>query len=165
MSALYELAAEYRAARDRMEESGFDKQTIADTLDGMAGDFEAKAIAIAKIARNLEADADAISDAIKAMCERSAIIASRAATLRKYLMDSMVATGIRKVSCPYFVVSVHNNPPAVVVEDEDHIPAQFWVQQSPPPARIDKVALKASINAGDEVPGARIESSTRVDIK
>ncbi len=162
---LFELSAEYRAAHERMEESGFDAQTIADTLDGLVGDFEAKAIAVAKFARNLEAEADAISDAIKAMHERASATANRAGILRKYLMDSMVATGIRKVACPYFVVSVHNNPPAVIIEDEDRIPQRFWVRPSPPPMRIDKVALKNAIKAGEKVPGAHIESSTRVDIK
>jgi hypothetical protein len=161
---LFELSAEYREAHERMEAAGFDAQTIADTLDGIAGDLEEKAIAVAKFARNLEAEADAISEAIKAMQTRAAATANRAAGLRKYLMDAMVACGVRKVSCPYFVVSVRETPSAVVIDDESAIPAQFLVQPEAPPPRPDKRAIAEAIKVAP-VPWAHMQMSTRLDIR
>lgn len=164
MSALYELAADLREAHERMEAAGFDDQTIADTLDGLSGDFEEKAIAVAKFARNLEAEAAAIDAAIKAMHERASATANRAAGLRKYLMDSMVATGIRKVSCPYFVISVRATPAAVVIDDEAAVPECYMVQPATPPKRPDKRAIAEAIKA-EPVEWAHLQKSTRLDIR
>lgn len=164
MSALYELGAELCAAHDRMEEAGFDEQTIADTLDGLSCDFEEKAIAVAKFARNLEAEEAAIDAAIKAMHERASATANRAASLRKYLMDSMVATGIRKLSCPYFVVSVRDTPAAVVIDDENAVPECYMVQPATPPKRPDKRAIAAAIKT-EPVAWAHMQKSIRLDIR
>lgn len=161
---LFEMSAEYREAHERMEAAGFDAQTIADTLDGMAGDLEERVIAVAKFARNLEAESDAISEAIKAMQARASATANRAAGLRKYLMDAMVASGIRKVSCPYFVVSVRETPPAVVIDDESAIPERFLVQPEAPPPRPDKRAIAEAIKK-EPVMWAHLQKSTRLDIR
>ena len=164
MSALFDLASEYREAHERMESAGFDSQTIADTLDGISGDLEEKAIAVAKFARNLEAEADAISDAIKAMQARASATAHKAAGLRKYLMDAMVAAGVRKVSCPFFVVSVRETPASVVIDDALAIPARFLVQPEAPPPRPDKRAIAEAIKT-EPVQWAHMQKSTRLDIR
>ena len=161
---LYELAAEYRDAHERMEAAGFDDQTIADTLDGIAGDMEEKAIAVAKFARNLEAEAAAIDKAIMAMHYRAQALDDRANSLRKYLMDAMVAAGVRKVSCPYFVVSVKSNPESVVIDDESSIPSRFMVQPPAPQQRPDKRAIAEALKVEPQ-PWAHLEKSTRLDIR
>lgn len=164
MSTLYELASEYRDAHERMEAAGFDDQTIVDTLDGMAGDLEEKAIAVAKFARNLEAEAAAIDKAIMAMHYRAQALDDRANSLRKYLMDAMIAAGVRKVSCPYFVVSVRDTPAYVVIDDEASIPARFLVQPEQPPPRPDKRAIAEALKVEPQ-PWAHLEKSTRLDIR
>ena len=164
MSALFELAAEYREAHERMEASGFDAQTIADTLDGIVCDLEEKAIAVAKFARNLEAESSAIYDAMNTMLARAESAKRKADCLRQYLMNSMVAAGVRKVSCPFFVVSVRENPASVVIDDALSIPAQFMVQPEAPPPRPDKRAIAEAIKS-KPVPWAHLQKSTRLDIR
>lgn len=164
MAPLFLLAAEYRDAHERMEAAGFDEQTICDTLDGLAGDLEEKAIAVAKFARNLEAETAAIMDAIADMQSRADANARRAQKLRKYLMDAMIAAGVRKVSCPYFVISVRDTPAAVVIDDESAIPERFMVQQETPPPRPDKRSIAQELKWGPQ-PWAHIEKSTRLDIR
>ena len=164
MSALFELAAEYREAHERMDSAGFDAQTIADTLDGIAGDLEQKAIAVAKFARNLEAETAAIMDAIADMQRRADANVRKAQGLRKYLMDAMVAAGVHKVSCPFFVVSVRETPAAVVIDDALSIPARFLVQPEAPPPRPDKRAIAEAIKT-EPVQWAHMQKSTRLDIR
>lgn len=164
MSALFELASEYREAHERMEATGFDAQTIADTLDGISGDLEEKAIAVAKFARNLEAETAAIMDAIADMQGRGAANVRKAQGLRKYLMDAMVASGVRKVSCPFFVVSVRETPAAVVIDDALAIPARFLVQPEAPQPRPDKRAIAEAIKS-EPVPWAHLQKSARLDIR
>ena len=54
---LYKIAADYAEAAARLAETDLDDQTIADTLEGLAGDLRDKAIAVASVIRNMEADA------------------------------------------------------------------------------------------------------------
>lgn len=161
---LYELAAEHRDAHERMEAAGFDEQTIYDTLDSLSGDMEEKAISVAKVVRNLEAETAAIMDAIAEMQSRADANVRKAKGLRKYLMEAMTACGFRKVSCPYFVVSVRETPAAVVIDDELAIPYHFMVQPEAPPPRPDKRAIAEAIKAFP-VPWAHLQKSTRLDIR
>ena len=45
---LYKIAADYAEAAARLAETDLDEQTIADTLEGLAGDLRDKAIAVAQ---------------------------------------------------------------------------------------------------------------------
>ncbi len=165
MSALYELAAEYREAAHRLADTDLDEQTIADTLDGMAGEIEQKAVAVAMVIRNIKAEEDAIQQAVAGMVERQKAKAKTVERLKDYLKNNLEACGLKKVESPYFVVSVRANPASVVIDDESAIPTMFLVHPPAPAPRPDKTAIKEAIKAGANVPGAHVSSSTRIDIK
>ena len=57
---LYEITGDYLSLMDMMQDSDADEQILADTLEGIEGEFEEKADAYAKIIRNLTAYIDAI---------------------------------------------------------------------------------------------------------
>lgn len=46
MTALYEIAADYRADLAALADLDLDPQTVADTLEGMQGDLQAKLRAV-----------------------------------------------------------------------------------------------------------------------
>jgi uncharacterized protein YeeX (DUF496 family) len=165
MTALYELANEYRAAAATLSELDLDPQTIADTLESLSGDLETKAVNVAKFARNIEAMAAQIKDAEKSMADRRKALEKRADGLRAYILHCMQATEIQKIECPYFALTIKKNPPAVVIEDEAQIPAAFMVQPEPPPPTPDKKAIAVSLKAGQDVPGARLFAGVRLEIK
>lgn len=165
MTQLYVLAQEYRAAAEQLSELDMDAQTIADTLESLSGDLETKAVAVAMFARNLEASADAIKQAEKDMAGRRKVIENKAEHLRAYLLNCMQATQISKIECPYFVLTIKKNPPAVVIQDEAQIPAEFMRHPAPPPPVIDKKALGEALKAGREIQGATLAADVRLDIK
>lgn len=165
MSALYQLAADYKDAAERLSESGLDEQTIVDTLEGLSGDIEQKAINIAKMIRNIEANTAAIWSAIDGMVTRAEAADAKAKRLREYLKDCLQQAEIRTVACPYFVVSIKSTPPSVVIDDENLIRGDLMVWPTAPPPRPDKRAIAESIKAGAIVAGAHLESGTRVNIK
>lgn len=165
MTALYALTQQYMDAANKLADMDLDEQTLADTLEGLSGDFEAKAVSVAMIACNFESTAEQIKAAEKAMSERRRAIEARADRLRTYLKDCMTATGIKRVECPHFVLSIKATPAAVVVFDEDQIPAAFMRQPDPPKPSPDKKAIAESIKAGFDVAGCRLESGTRLDIR
>jgi len=164
MSTLFEVAAEYREVAAMLEDSWLDEQTIADTLESMQGEFEDKAIAVASFARNLEAEASAIDDAIKGMEARAMSLKKRSKSLRDYLHGAMNATNIKNVSCPYFVISIKANPARVVIDDESSLPQRFMVTPPAPAPRPDRRAIAEELKLGP-VRGAHSEKSTRIEIK
>jgi len=165
MSALYQLAAEYRDAAERMADLDLPAEVIADTLEGLAGDIEVKATNTAQMVRNIETLAEQIKAAEKAMAERRKALEARADWLRGYLLANLVAAGISKVESPWFSLTVRQNPPSVALDDVSLIPTDYWRALPPPSPAIDKTAIKSAIEAGQDVPGARLVRGQRLDIK
>lgn len=164
-TSLYSLAAEYREAADQLADLDLDEQTIADTLEGLAGTLEVKATNVAMFARNLESTAVAIKEAEAQMTKRRKAIEARAERMYTYLKQNMEATGITKIESPYLRIAIRNNPAAVHIDAESQIPPEFWKQAPPPPPALDKKAIAEAIKSGREVPGAHMESSTRLEVK
>lgn len=157
MTALYMLAAEYRATAMQLADIDLDPQTVADTLEGMSGELETKAQNVAHMVRSLEADAAAVKQWSKDAAERAKAIESRAQRLREYLSQNLESAGIQKVEGPGVRLSWRKSS-AVVIEDQAQIPAQYMRTPEPPPAAPDKKAIADAIKAGTEVPGARVET-------
>jgi hypothetical protein len=165
MTHLYEIVR-HRAEFERLAEQGeLDPQMIADTLESLDGQLEEKAVTIAQFTRNLDATAEAVREAGKAMLERAARIEKRAESIRNYLLFQLEFAGVSKIECPWFVVRVKRNPPAVVIDDEHSLPPMYLTQPEPPAPRPDKVKIRDDLKAGLEVPGARLVQSDRLEIK
>lgn len=165
MTALYEIAAEYRDAATKLAELDLDAQTIADTLEGLSGDLETKAQNVAFFVRNLEATAAAIKQAEADMAARRKAMENRADGLKRYIFESMTVAGIEKIECPHFRLAIKNNPAAVDVFEPGLVPASFMRTPEPPPPALDKTAIKEALKAGQDVPGARLTSGQRLEIK
>ena len=165
MTALYVLAQDYRAAAEKLADLDLDEQTIADTLEGLSGDLEVKAVNTAMVARNMQGLAAQIKEAEQAMAARRKALESRAERLTAYLLANMQHAGISKIESPHFCLSIKNNPAAVDINEPGLIPAEFMRQPEPPPPSPDKTAIKEAIKAGKEVPGAHLAQGVRLEIK
>ena len=162
---LYKIAADYAEAAALLAETDLDEQTIADTLEGLAGDLRDKAIAVASVIRNMEADAKAIREAICDMESRLTRIETRTVGLREYLLTTLQATNIRNVECPWFAVSVKKNSPRVVIDDESLLPTEMMTIKPPPPPTPNKRAIADALKAGYLRNAAHFERSERLEIK
>jgi len=166
MSApLYQLVEQHRGLARLCDETDVDSQALADTLEGLHGDIEIKAESTAMVIRNIEADADAIDDAAKQMQARARRLRDRADAIKTYLLVNMQATGITKISCKYFTISLRKNPPRVDVSDEAAVPDRFRVWAAPPPPSLDRKAILDALKSGQAVPGASLAQSERVEIR
>lgn len=163
--ALYQLADEYAVAVQKLSDLDLDDQTVADTLEGLAGALELKATNVAMFARNLEATAESIKQAESSMAARRKAIENRANGIREYLKLNMEKAGITKIECPHFKLAIRDNPPAVVIDMPGEIPEAFMRQPEPPPPAPDKKAIAEALRAGQDVPGAHLERGKRLEIK
>lgn len=163
MTALFELASQYRALSDKLRDLDLPEEVIADTLEAEGGDLQEKSINIAKFFRNVESDADQIEEAAKAMLARAKALRGRAASLRHYLHTNMEKAGISKIESPWFVIAVKQNPESVVIDNEVDVPDKFFREIHK--YEIDKQRIKLAIKNGDAVPGCHLERTTRIEIK
>lgn len=159
---LYDLSADYLAALDALAEiDDLPAEAIADTLDGLAGAWEDKALNVARYVRNLEAEAAAIDEAKKRMEARAKAAANQAARLKAYLKTELERTGL-KPKAPDVALRLQANPSAVILEDESQIPDEY--RRIETVTTILKAEISAALKAGCKIPGARLVQSQRLII-
>jgi hypothetical protein len=161
---LFEIANQYRALEALDTSEDIPEDAIRDTLDSLEGDFEVKAVTIAKFILSLEDAADSIAAAAKAMEARAARVNKRAESIKAYLLFQMQAINKKKIETAEIILRRQNNPPAVQITNESGIPAEYWRQPPIPPMIPDKAKLKEALQSGIDIPGAFIESGEHVRI-
>ena len=164
MTSLFNLAAEYKAVSDKLHDSDLDETTIADTLEGMAGELEVKATNVGFVIRNLDSMAEQIKQAEESMAKRRKALENRSNWLKSYLLQNMLATGKTKIESPYFVISVRNNPESVVIDAESQIPDDY-MREIPATFEPNKQAIKQAIQDGFTVPGVHLARTQSLQIK
>lgn len=162
---LYAIADQYLADIEKLQDMELDEQTLTDTLEGLSGELEVKATNVGMFIRNLESSAEQIKMAEKQMADRRKALEARAERVKQYLKENMIRTGISKIESPYFTLSIRNNPEAVEVINQDMIPPEYFNVPPPPPATLDKIAVKKAIQSGVEVDGVRLTRSQSLQIK
>jgi hypothetical protein len=165
MLKLYEIERNYLDALELFTDPDTDipLEAVADTLEAIEGEFEIKAIRVAGFARQMEAEAEAVKAAEDRMEKRRKSLESRARWLKDYVKVGMETLGQKKLSSPWFVLSIARNPPAIDIYDEAAIPGEF--KRTVTETKIDKSAIKAAIDAQRVVPGARLVNGTRLSIR
>jgi hypothetical protein len=164
MANLFELKQEYQLAAAQLQDMELDEQTLIDTLESLSGDLETKATNTIMVSRNMRVLVPAIKEAAKAMLDRAKAIEARADYLDKRVFDTMIETGIRKIECPFFKLSIQDNPPSVDVFDSLQVPADY-LREIPATSAPDKALIKKAILDGYEVPGAKLVHGKRLVCK
>jgi hypothetical protein len=169
MNNLFVLSNQYLELAGRLSELDLDTATIEDTIEasGIVDEFKDRAQALEFVARGATAHDGAIDAEIARLTSLKARRAAVAAGVRKYLLDNMQRTGITKIECPLFAISIQNNPVAVEVFDQLSLPASYirTPEPKPPLPAPDKAAIKAALQAGTDVPGCKLTQSQRLVIK
>jgi hypothetical protein len=131
----------------------YDDQTFLDTLDG-----ETDALEIAERLIAAMREAEAMSAAAKAQADALAARASRFAAAgaahKAQLGPLLDAIGTRKLVLPAATVSRLAGRASVRIDAPDDVPTQLCRIRREP----DKAAIKAALEAGEAVPGARLEN-------
>ena len=159
MTSLYKLSGELVALSSHMDDGEFDQESLELALTCLRGELQDKCINVAKYSENLASDALQIDEAIKQMQARKKSIQARSDAMKKYLFDNMVAADITKIECPYFALSIRNNPTKVEVNDFLKVPDEF--KKTVETVTVDKKSIK---EAGG-CPGAELISTKRLQIK
>jgi len=158
--ALYELTTEYKYALAELTD--MDDEAVIDTLEGMKGELEVKAINVAMYCGNLNATITAMKDAEKRIADRRKAYENKVGRINNYIKVNMENAGIHKIETPEMKLAIQKNPPRVNINDETAVPEEFWNERTT--IVLDKKLLKAALEKKD-VSGCELVQDTRLVIK
>ncbi len=160
---LYKITTEFKEALDNSfnPETGEVDETSLVRLQEIKESLHEKCIAVASYIENLEAEKNAIAEAKKNMADREKKYKSRVDWLKSYLLENMQRAEIKKVTCPYFDITLAKNPPAVEVFDEEAVPTKYERVK----IEKDVQKIRDDLLAGVIIPGARLIQRQSVRIK
>ena len=138
------------AIRDQMGE-GFDDETFEGTLEGETNVMDLLDWAIRKRAER-RAMAEAVAALIVGYGKKQAAHEHAADGLRDLAGAILAATGQAKIKRPGGTVSFAEGRVSVAITAADDVPTQLCRVTKTP----DKTAIRAAIEAGEQVPGAEL---------
>ena len=155
---LYEITSEFQAAMKTMEEMELTPEEIKDNLAAIEGEFETKAIDSIKWLRTLDGNIATLDIEIKRMQEMKKAIQNRQASFKEYVSSNMQATGIDKIECPLFKITLRKPPLIATVTDESLLPPKYLVVKTV--QSVDKRTLLADLKLG-KIEGALLSEGKR----
>ena len=165
MTALFAIAADYRAQLEALSDLDIDAQTVADTIESLQGDLHDKLRAVIAYGLELDILSVGVKDAAKRMADRAKTLDSRVEALREYALVHMQGTGTTEIATDEWAAKVAKKPPAVQIADDAVIPAEYMRTLPAPDPVPDKVALKTAIQGGAQIPGVTLAQGWRLAIK
>ena len=145
---LYELTSAYAALQDAEDADAFTQ-----ALEDLGDEITVKALGIAAVVRNLEAEAEATRAEANRLYERSNAAKNRRDGLKDYLLRCLDEAGMAQVKDARFTVAVRPSPPSVDVLDMAALPERYLRYKGPEP---DRSAIREDLLAGEDVPGAEL---------
>lgn len=165
---LYELTEKYQALLDYAQSIDMtdeaQQEVIQETFQSLDESIDIKAENIAHVIKQLEYDELIVNEEIKRYQKKKKALANNQKRLKEYLKDSMEYVNKDKVKTAKFSINIQNNPPRLVVQDEQEIPEAYWVEQAP---KLDRRTLLQDLK-NEEYPdfkGARIEQGRSLRIR
>lgn len=158
MTSLYEITEQHNQALLEMSEmDNLPDEVIQDTMESIAGEFEDKAISVAAFFKNMESDIDSMKSAEKRIADRRKTLQNKISWMKDYLKTNMQRTGITKIECPDFRITLRNNPVSVNIVDPRLIPDEFKIET----ITFNKSAIKSAGGCG----GVELVSGQSIVIK
>lgn len=150
MSKLYEIANEYA----ELANSEMDAEMIADTLEGIQGEFEDKAEQVLAIIKNELALEEMLKAEAKALTERAKASANKVANLKAYLAESMQTMDKKKINAGVHSLTVRKGVQSVNIVDLESLPIDFVDYQTV--IKPDKNLIKEKLKLGEKIEGAEL---------
>ena len=169
---LYELTNEYRRFSDQADEISamieageLPQSVLKDTADALSGEIDIKIDAIACIIKEADAEASAIRAEEKNLAARRKVLESKSERLTAYIAEAMNATNRTKLETARNKVTFRKTKAVELSKD-----FLEWAMSNRPDllkvtTEVSKTAVKAAIEAGDELPGAEITERKSLIVK
>ena len=106
---------------------------------------------------NIDGDIGAIDHEIKRLQAKKEQFNSTKQSMNNYLRENMEASGIKKITCPLFSITLAKGRDVVVIDDEALIPDEYVTVKTV--IAPDKRKLMKAMKEGESIPGAHTEET------
>lgn len=151
MTALYKIANDFA----KLTDSDMDPEMIADTLDGIEWELEAKVEQILAACKNEQAYAETLKEESKNLAERAKATENRVARMMEYVAKSLKTAGKKSLKAGIHQVTIRAPSKSVEITDAAALPAEYVEYDTV--IKADKLAIKHKLDAGIDIPGAHIK--------
>lgn len=158
---LYELTDLMMELQSEAENDDIDPQVLADTFEGLDGAFEDKAEQWAKAMKQMESDEKSLELEEKRLAERRNRIKANRERMKEQLGMLMVASGKTKFKTPLFSFGFRKSTSTEIIEGAE-IPEWALIQRPP---KVSKTEIKKHLDAGEELPFAKLVTKESVSIR
>lgn len=156
---LFKLTKNYQNVLEIAEQ--LDAETLKDTLDSIDEAINIKVENTAYVVKQLDANVAAIDTEIKRLQAMKSAQSNNAKNLKLYIQESMEKVGLDKVQGNLIKVAIQNNPPSLLVKDEQSLNG-YLVEQPP---TLDKKSIIKHLKEGIEVVGAELQQTRSIRIR
>ena len=150
MNKLYELTNDI----NKLMDLDMSAEDIADTLESLQMEFNDKAVNICKLDRMLDGNIESVDAEIVRLTNIKRTITSRKDSLKEYLLRNMLASGINKIECPLFKISLRKSVQVADVFDLDLVPDAYVSTEVV--IKADKREILKQLKSGVDIPGAKL---------
>jgi type I site-specific restriction-modification system R (restriction) subunit len=164
---LYEVANDYLALMQAIDEDEIPEEAIADTLEAIKGEIEIKADNIACLLKNIESDISAIKAEENRLAERRKAKEKSHERIKQYLSETLQKLGINKVETARNNIAFRKSESVEIDADTFFSWAQvhrddLLTYAEPKP---NKTEIKRALKDGAEIVGACLVNKQNIQIK
>lgn len=164
MKQLYKISDDYKSLMELVENGEVTPDMIADTLEGVQGMFEEKAQNVVVIANQYERNLGMVQAEIDRLNHMKESIQRQRDSLKEYLRVNMERTGITKIECPLFKITLRKATTTCTVTNESSLPDDYVSVKTV--VSPDKRKILADLKSGVDIPGAELSlGKTSITIK
>lgn len=153
---LYQAEDDLKTWVDTLEAASTDEERVEITTrlsDYLSAAVEKRDRFCAFLA-HLESQVELCRAEEKRIAEHRRVFEALQERLENYAIRTMEDLGVKKLEGATSVLKLYGKPPSVLITDPAEIPARFIVEKIV--RDPDKKAIKAAIDAGEDVPGATL---------
>lgn len=148
---LYKIANDFKL----VSEMDAPYEEIVDALNDIEGAFEDKVEQLLTIIKNESAYAEALKNEADSLTSRAKAAKNKVDNLKQYILTSMATADKKTIKAGLQSVTYRSPSKVVEITNEDDIPVDFF--EFVTSKNFDGNAIKASLKAGKEVPGATLK--------
>ena len=162
---LYELNNNFNNLIEVLENTEDEniKELIKKSMDQITLETNEKIENIIKYIKNLEAEAEALEKESKRLNDRKVRTLKKVENLKNYLKDFTNTLDSKKYHTGIFNISIRKNAASLIIDNEFLVPEEYCKTEVI--RKVDKVAIKEKLKAGEVIEGVKLQQSESKIIK
>lgn len=141
-------------------------QELWQQLDEQMEKSQEKRDNVARFLLFIQSQKNLLSEEMSLLGNRLLQISKAEDALKAHILSTIERTGLKELEGNTHTLKARKNPVKVEVLDELSLPPEFISQYQPPvQLKPDKTAIKKAIEAGQDVPGAQLITTYKLEVK